>query len=451
MTTGSTSSGSTISGLEIVNFAGAGIDVETSTNLIESNVIGASGTPNSQGVAVSGSDNTIGGTAAGAGNMIAYNTGAAIDVTSPSGSVNTLRGNLIYSDGSAIVTTSSVSPPTMTAAISSGGTTTIEGTFSTAPQNGTILDFYASSGSLAPAAIYLGSYVLNPAATSFTANLPVSVATGASISATATSPAGDTSAFSSPVAITNALQVTNTNDSGVGSLRQAIVSANANGGLATIVFDLSGGGPYTITLLSELPAIMNPVLMDATGLETTAGVPAVVINGGGLSGAGLTLGSDASTGSTSSGSTIAGLAIVDFAGAGIDVETSNNLIESDTIGASGTPNAQGVVVNGSNNTIGGTTTGAGNVIADNSGTAVDVTAGTGNVIRQNLIFGNGSGIVNPAGAPRPPSSPSRPSQISRPSTTPSMARAATPTPSTFTRATPRADRPECSSARRRSR
>src|SRR3989442_5833254 len=51
--------------------------------------------------------------------------------------------------------------------------------------------------------------------------------------------------------------VTNTNDSGAGSLRQAILDANANGSgvVDTITFNISGGGVKTIIPSSALPAI----------------------------------------------------------------------------------------------------------------------------------------------------------------------------------------------------
>ena len=47
----------------------------------------------------------------------------------------------------------------------------------------------------------------------------------------------------------------------------------------------------------------------------------------------------------------------------------------------------------SSNTIGGTVTGAGNTIAFNTADAVNVVKGTADAILENVIFGNGSGIV----------------------------------------------------------
>ncbi len=56
--------------------------------------------------------------------------------------------------------------------------------------------------------------------------------------------------------------VTNTNDSGAGSLRQAILDANANSGADMIAFNIAGGGVKTITPLSELPVITGTVTID---------------------------------------------------------------------------------------------------------------------------------------------------------------------------------------------
>ncbi|HEY6204752.1 MAG TPA: hypothetical protein VIW21_01155, partial [Chthoniobacterales bacterium] len=55
--------------------------------------------------------------------------------------------------------------------------------------------------------------------------------------------------------------VTNTNDSGTGSLRQAILDANSGGG-GTIAFNIPGTGVHTISPLSALPTITQPVTID---------------------------------------------------------------------------------------------------------------------------------------------------------------------------------------------
>lgn len=75
--------------------------------------------------------------------------------------------------------------------------------------------------------------------------------------------------------------VTNTNDAGVGSLRQAIINANACPGWDTIRFDIPGTGPHTITPLSALPAATDTVFIDgysqAGALPATASTSATLM------------------------------------------------------------------------------------------------------------------------------------------------------------------------------
>src|SRR5262245_15856630 len=57
--------------------------------------------------------------------------------------------------------------------------------------------------------------------------------------------------------------VINTDDSGTGSLREAITNANGNGaGQDTILFDIPGAGTHTITVLSDLPSITSSLIID---------------------------------------------------------------------------------------------------------------------------------------------------------------------------------------------
>ena len=62
--------------------------------------------------------------------------------------------------------------------------------------------------------------------------------------------------------------VTNTNDSGAGSLRQAITDANAAGANDTIAFNIAGGGVKKIAPLTPLPTILgitnNALTIDGT-------------------------------------------------------------------------------------------------------------------------------------------------------------------------------------------
>src|SRR2546426_9784277 len=73
--------------------------------------------------------------------------------------------------------------------------------------------------------------------------------------------------------------VSNTSDSGAGSLRQAILDSNATNGPNTIVFQIPGSGAQTITPLSALPPITVPVIIDGTTQPGFVSQPLIEING----------------------------------------------------------------------------------------------------------------------------------------------------------------------------
>ena len=78
----------------------------------------------------------------------------------------------------------------------------------------------------------------------------------------------------------SAFNVTNTADSGPGSLRQAILDSNAaSGGVNTVYFDIPGRGAQTIAPLSPLPTITSPVLIDGWSQPGFAGTPLIEIDG----------------------------------------------------------------------------------------------------------------------------------------------------------------------------
>ena len=75
--------------------------------------------------------------------------------------------------------------------------------------------------------------------------------------------------------------VTNINDSGAGSLRQAIIDANALAGTDTINFNIAGTGMHTIKL-ATLPTITDAVIMDASTDDSFAvngNRPAIILDG----------------------------------------------------------------------------------------------------------------------------------------------------------------------------
>ncbi|MBF8296575.1 MAG: Hemolysin-type calcium-binding region, partial [Bacteroidetes bacterium] len=101
--------------------------------------------------------------------------------------------------------------------------------------------------------------------------------------------------------------VTNTSDSGSGSIRQALVDANASPDASVITFSIPGAGVHTVTLSSDLPVITAPVTIDGWsqgGLGYTA-TPLLEIDGAAvIGGIGLNI--------QSPNVTVRGLAIMSF-------------------------------------------------------------------------------------------------------------------------------------------
>ncbi len=181
--------------------------------------------------------------------------------------------------------------------------------------------------------------------------------------------------------------VTNTNDSGVGSLRQAILDANAMAGHDTIIFNIAGSGVHTINLASILPTITDQVTINATTESDYAGSPLIVLSGTGSLSEGFTLGS------MSSGSTIRGFIIQGFTNGITATDSGSHIIAGNWIGTTTTGNAtsgnvnNGVnLLNSSNNTIGGVTALDRNVISGTSNIGININGtSSGNQIIGNYI------------------------------------------------------------------
>src|SRR6478609_2918703 len=72
----------------------------------------------------------------------------------------------------------------------------------------------------------------------------------------------------------NTFTVVNTNDSGPGSLRQAIMDANGNPGPDIIAFNIAKSGVHTIVLATALPDVTDPVSIDGYSQLAHGGVAA---------------------------------------------------------------------------------------------------------------------------------------------------------------------------------
>lgn len=201
----------------------------------------------------------------------------------------------------------------------------------------------------------------------------------------------------------NGIQVvTNTNDSGAGSLRQAIINANADANTPhTIIFSISGSGVKTIAPLSELPAVTNQyTLIDGTtqsGWSATtpmielsgANLPAYAYNGLTLSGV--------------SNCVIQGIIVNNGFNNGIII-TDNGIgsnyntitlcfIGTDATGTTAVPNYNGITISGSAsyannfNTIGGSSLSQTNIISGNTNYGINLVTNVNNSVIQNNYIG----------------------------------------------------------------
>lgn len=190
--------------------------------------------------------------------------------------------------------------------------------------------------------------------------------------------------------------VTNVNDSGAGSLRQAILDANANPGLDSINFNIAGPS-LKIQPILRLPDITDPVVIDGSTQPGFSGAPIVELNGGKSAERALFV--------NAPGSTIRSLVINGFSTGAIIIGTAGGgshvegcYIGTDVTGTIAIPNTgSGVAVFSSNNVIGGTTLSARNVISGNFENGVQVRLfccmGANNSMTGNVIQGNYIGVT----------------------------------------------------------
>jgi len=376
---------------------------------------------NGQGIIISSSSNRIGGTLAGEGNVVAYSRNLGVVVAG--GIANAIRGNSIYASAAPFgpglgidlgfdgITANDSGDgdtgannrqnfPTITNAFGSASSITIQGTLNSSASQTYQVDFLAnttcdSSGN-GEGQFYLGSTSVNTDVSgngSFNVTLPVG-APGRFITATATDSQGNSSEFSvcfeasvgiAPMTFT----VMNTNDSGPGSLRQAILDSNGHVSSSnnTIAFNIPGAGVRAIKLLSPLPLFTQPVTIDGF---TQPGASANTLSNGNnatwlieLRGLGA-LFSEETLRFNIAGLVVRGLRITASAGLGIEIVGSNCVVAGCFVFAN---TAGGIAINGPHgNRIGGTIPADRNVISGHSGSrGIEINSSVGNSILGNFI------------------------------------------------------------------
>jgi CSLREA domain-containing protein len=413
------------------NTAGAGVTLQGESNSVIGNTI----TQDAVGVlVVSGAGHLI------SRNSIFANTSLGIDLIN---GVELESINLPQDDDDADAGPNNLQNfPAITSITATAGSTTVNGVLSSRPSSTYRLEFYASTdrdpSGFGEGQIYLGSLDKTTDADgvlTFAASLPAApagsnyisvTATDITVRAPATTPANDTSEFSGAFPIAGcSLTVTNTADAGFGSLREAIYCANMLPGTNTIGFAIPGAGPHLIQPASELPPIIDPVVIDgytqgsATPGDTTddakqntnpAPQPLNTVikiqldgtnadeplpGGGTFSASGLRI--------YAGNSRVQGLSITNFSDSGLSLETPDgvvfyggNTVAGNYLGV--TPggvkagNETGVFVDQTkNNTIGGTSPADRNLISANHNYGVETDGGKGGgradgtVIRGNVI------------------------------------------------------------------
>lgn len=200
--------------------------------------------------------------------------------------------------------------------------------------------------------------------------------------------------------------VTNASDGGPGSLRAALIAANAAPDLNTITFAIPGPWVHHIAPVTPLPVITAPVIIDGLSQPGSASMaPMINLDGRFMLNfvsdnnddqPGTNIGLAPGFEVAASAVTIRGLGVNRFPGPGVYVHngTTNVRVEDSTIGAgpAGVPtwpsNNMGVWMNyGSNHVI------ARNVISSSEGSGILLVGGSGTSITGNRIGTSANGLA----------------------------------------------------------
>jgi len=225
---------------------------------------------------------------------------------------------------------------------------------------------------------------------------------------TLTDAVGNTSEFSAAVQVEEmSLVVTNANDSGSGSLRSAITTANATANVINpdvISFNIAGDGPHVISLLSPLPVVTEAVTIDGysqpgASANTTPAFEAMNADiriqlDGTAQGSG-----DGLDFSGHIGSSVSGLTMYGFPGRAIELNSDGHTVRGNFFGTDGETHlgSGGIQINATGNTIGGPDPEDRNLIAGD-GIGMEPT-GSNTVIQGNFIGtdADGTSIIGTGG------------------------------------------------------
>jgi hypothetical protein len=212
MAAGNVISGNARQGVNISGSKASGNQVQG--NIIGMVVTGAAALGNGgNGVLVAlAADNAIGGSAGGAGNVIAFNglDGVLVDT----GTGNAIQRNSIFANGHLAIEllnhgNNDQAAPVLTSASSTGGFLTFQGTLTAAPLTTYTLEFFANStadpSGFGQGERFIGFITVTTDANgnaTFAADFATDVQPGEFLSATATDPDNNTSAFSRDVVVT---------------------------------------------------------------------------------------------------------------------------------------------------------------------------------------------------------------------------------------------------------
>ena len=273
------------------------------------------------------------------------------------------------------------------------------------PNHPALAHFMAVTGVTCTVTDQAASCALGDLASGQSANLQATVLTASGSTMTLTASAasnnadptpGDNTDFETTVVSPSGrnLVVTNTNESGAGSLQQAIIESNSDiGDRDTIVFNIPGAGVHTITLSDGLPVISQPVVIDGKTQPGAGATPVIELNGNSTPLTGLLI--------SGGNSIVRGLAINRFGGGGISLFTGGGntdrgeLHRDQSVGdGGGSEQPYGILVQSANNRIDGTTAAGRNVISGNQGTGIIFNGATAN---SNVVLGNYIGL-NAAGS-----------------------------------------------------